>query len=52
VLISNFVPSKYRQIIKTHAHVTSEHAHVTTALDRVTTFSRYDTFTNLNSCGL
>jgi len=44
------VPSKYQKITKTHAHVTSEHAHVTAAHDRVTTFSRYDTFPNLNSC--
>jgi len=42
----------YRKITKTHAHVTSEHAHVTAAHDRVTTFSRYDTFPNLNSCEL
>jgi len=42
---SNFALSKYRQIFKTHAHVTTAH-------DRVTIFSRYDTFSNLNSCGL
>jgi len=42
----------YRKITKTHAHVTTEHTHVTAAHDRVTTFGRYDTFPNLNSCGL
>jgi len=33
----NFVHSMYRKITKTHVHVTAAH-------ERVTTFSRYDTF--------